>query len=991
MAAVAAEPGAAVVPTTTTTTETDDEGQLEPGPVGSLHSGADPETDVMPDYRPAVELLVSGPEDGDVVAEECGHVRPEREAAAGKEENNVVTTDDDELLSKYAASLSGGGERLILDRFPPAAAEPELELGCTVYRPLAVFLHSIPAHAPVTEAGLSLAEPAEPEPEPTTNITADEYYQNQAEPRITRPADIGYTSLIKPDLRPEPAAHRDGDVVPENQEHAAVGTAAMDLDPGTDYSNNSNFSSSSLRTQQNSVVTVEPPVTNQPGSMHDVSPSPCCSPKHRLAEPPDFKQEKTDSEPTSEPCSAGSKPPAPCHDAADPASVEQLTPGSEVRVSLDHIIDDALVVSFRVGEKVFSGVLMDLSKRFGPYGIPITVFPKRDYKDRPQPSMQLHPPAQQQDVDEALDQANRQTPQDIVSTHPPKEQILQGEETQEAPPPPPPPPPLPPPHPWSSKPPPLFQEGAPYPPPLFIRDTYNQALPQPLPRKIKRPKRRYRCEEPTSIMNAIKLRPRQVLCDKCKGVVSTGAPREARRGPLAGSEPRGGEETSRRRRPAEGGPSSVVGKRLRSEAPREEKGGRASGLRVSTSSSSSSGRVLRAVSSSSSSSSSSRVRLKLSSKQKVLAAKGSAVECSKARQVLNKLSRTSQQGVRPAHSAPPPPQPPPHHRRQPRDGHAPPNPHQNQTPPPAGPKTMTRAAALQVASQNQKVHFTRRLQHLSTAAVVGSSPPAAPLPPRLRLKPQRYRTDDSQASSSSSSSSSPPKQQPGPSARTAPPKPTLSSAHSPAPALPPAQAPPPHSALAPDVPACPPMPSSSSGVASVAMPPSLAPPPRAQQEGLEDRGKEEEEGGGGGGGEAKRRRKSSSSSSCSSSSSSKPSMFSKSVSKCSGPDGRTVCVGDIVWAKIYGFPWWPARVLAITVARRDDTGLAVRQEARVSWFGSPTTSFLPLAQLAPFLESFQSRFDRKRKGPYRRAITEAARAAKQLTPEVRALLTQFET
>uniref|UniRef100_A0A3Q3FVL2 PWWP domain-containing protein n=1 Tax=Labrus bergylta TaxID=56723 RepID=A0A3Q3FVL2_9LABR len=115
------------------------------------------------------------------------------------------------------------------------------------------------------------------------------------------------------------------------------------------------------------------------------------------------------------------------------------------------------------------------------------------------------------------------------------------------------------------------------------------------------------------------------------------------------------------------------------------------------------------------------------------------------------------------------------------------------------------------------------------------------------------------------------------------------------------------------------------------------------------------------------------------------------VSKCSLPDGRTVCVGDIVWAKIYGFPWWPARILGITVARRGDTGLAVRQEARVSWFGSPTTSFLPLGQLSPFLESFQSRFDRKRKGPYRRAIAEAASAAKQLTPEVRALLTQFET
>uniref|UniRef100_A0A6G1S1M4 PWWP domain containing 2A n=2 Tax=Neoaves TaxID=3078114 RepID=A0A6G1S1M4_9GRUI len=119
-------------------------------------------------------------------------------------------------------------------------------------------------------------------------------------------------------------------------------------------------------------------------------------------------------------------------------------------------------------------------------------------------------------------------------------------------------------------------------------------------------------------------------------------------------------------------------------------------------------------------------------------------------------------------------------------------------------------------------------------------------------------------------------------------------------------------------------------------------------------------------------------------------VFSKNVSKCVTPDGRTVCVGDIVWAKIYGFPWWPARILTITVSRKDN-GLLVRQEARISWFGSTTTSFLALAQLSPFLESFQLRFNKKRKGLYRKAVTEAAKAAKQLTPEVRALLTQFET
>uniref|UniRef100_A0A8C4J6D2 PWWP domain-containing protein n=1 Tax=Dromaius novaehollandiae TaxID=8790 RepID=A0A8C4J6D2_DRONO len=78
-------------------------------------------------------------------------------------------------------------------------------------------------------------------------------------------------------------------------------------------------------------------------------------------------------------------------------------------------------------------------------------------------------------------------------------------------------------------------------------------------------------------------------------------------------------------------------------------------------------------------------------------------------------------------------------------------------------------------------------------------------------------------------------------------------------------------------------------------------------------------------------------------------------------------VGDIVWAKIYGFPWWPARILTITVSRKDN-GLLVRQEATISWFGSPTTSFLALSQLSPFLENFQLRFNKKRKGLYRKRI-----------------------
>ncbi|KAK5931533.1 hypothetical protein CesoFtcFv8_000193 [Champsocephalus esox] len=67
-----------------------------------------------------------------------------------------------------------------------------------------------------------------------------------------------------------------------------------------------------------------------------------------------------------EPHSAGLSPADLIVAGLSPADLSpaDLSPGSEVRVSLDHVIDDALVVSFRRGEQVFSGVLMDVSRRY---------------------------------------------------------------------------------------------------------------------------------------------------------------------------------------------------------------------------------------------------------------------------------------------------------------------------------------------------------------------------------------------------------------------------------------------------------------------------------------------------------------------------------------------------------------------------------------------------------------------------------------------------
>ncbi|XP_061259881.1 PWWP domain-containing protein 2B isoform X1 [Bos javanicus] len=119
-------------------------------------------------------------------------------------------------------------------------------------------------------------------------------------------------------------------------------------------------------------------------------------------------------------------------------------------------------------------------------------------------------------------------------------------------------------------------------------------------------------------------------------------------------------------------------------------------------------------------------------------------------------------------------------------------------------------------------------------------------------------------------------------------------------------------------------------------------------------------------------------------------LHTQSVSKCVTEDGRTVAVGDIVWGKVHGFPWWPARVLDISLSQKED-GEPSWQEAKVSWFGSPTTSFLSTSKLSPFSEFFKLRFNRKKKGMYRKAITEAANAAQHVAPEIRELLTQFET
>ncbi|XP_045854907.1 PWWP domain-containing protein 2A isoform X8 [Meles meles] len=562
-------------------------------------------------------------------------------------------------------------------------------------------------------------------------------------------------------------------------------------------------------------------------------------------------------------------------------------------------------------------------KRFGPHGIPVTVFPKREYKEKPE-AMQLQSNTFQEGT-EVKREVNGAVPDDPSPISPPEPGLAESL--------------------WTSKPPPLFHEGAPYPPPLFIRDTYNQSIPQPPPRKIKRPKRKMYREEPTSIMNAIKLRPRQVLCDKCKTSV-VAEKKEIRKGSSA-SDSSKYEDKKRRNESV-----TTVNKKLKTDHKVDGKNQNESQKRNAVVKVSniahSRGRVVKVSAQANSS------KAQLSTK-KVLQSKN--MDHAKAREVL-KIAKEKAQ------------------------------------------KKQSETSTSKNA--HSKVHFTRRYQ----------SPSSGSLPPRVRLKPQRYRNEENDSSLKTglekmrSGKMAPKPQSRCTSTRSAGEAPSENQSPSKGPEEASSEVQDTNEVLVPGEQDEPQtlgkkgsksnlsvymtlnQKKSDSSSASVCSIDSTDDLKSSNSECSSSESFDFPPG--------SMHAPSTSSTSSSSkeekklSNSLKMKVFSKNVSKCVTPDGRTICVGDIVWAKIYGFPWWPARILTITVSRKDN-GLLVRQEARISWFGSPTTSFLALSQLSPFLENFQSRFNKKRKGLYRKAITEAAKAAKQLTPEVRALLTQFET
>nr|XP_023680528.1 PWWP domain-containing protein 2A-like [Paramormyrops kingsleyae] len=639
MAAVAAEPRAAGAPSAV-----GDGSELEPEPAAQSIEAEAGRAEECTSVTGAAALA----EDGDA-ARECParsekRDRPDSEAAGkarttlpghagtghpGESDSEASPTchgatepgrDGGNLIAEFLPSAKAPSELSPVE--PRSCSQPTFRAGAELP---AVSLHSHPAHPPVMETG-----PAEtvtvgsvlPEPDATEPGVIEREGAATGPWLETGPG----LRLLQDAAPPQPQDRSDSQLVVEETDNLGSTEAETDI--------------------------IAEPTERCPAY-------PCDTPAGRDCAASGPADAHLPSRTPDEPAECDVKPAVPCA-----ASITQLIPGSEVRVSLDHIIDDALVVSFQLGEKLFSGVLMDLSKRFGPYGIPVTVFPKREHRDKSE-SMQLRNESFQPETEKSEDQDSSASPKE------PDQSPALSDPTPSL---------------WTSKPPPLFQEGVPYPPPLFIRDTYNQSIPQPPPRKIKRPKRRLYREEPTSIMNAIKLRPRQVLCDKCKGAV-VGDKRELRRGP--GADYRG-EDAKRRKN------EGPLIKRPRSED--RGRGTDGSKRHAPAVGQAKTGKVVKAVTTTAAANNS---RVQLSTK-KVLQSKN--VDHSKAREVL-KMAKAQRR------------------QRDTAGGDA-------------AAKT-TRASSLRDA--HQKVHFTRRVHQVSGAG--GGGPRRTnPLPPRIRIKPQSTAT-----------------------------------------------------------------------------------------------------------------------------------------------------------------------------------------------------------------------------------------------------------
>ncbi|XP_032824092.1 PWWP domain-containing protein 2A-like isoform X2 [Petromyzon marinus] len=576
--------------------------------------------------------------------------------------------------------------------------------------------------------------------------------------------------------------------------------------------------------------------------------------------------------------------------------------GSELVVRVEEASGGVLLVSLSVGERDFSGVLMDVSGRTGLRGMPVSVFPKREPHNAY--------PGEQENLHAQLD------------LKPPPLQLLHPENNGKV----------------APAPPvvktecenggaffPLYSKGAPYPPPLLIRHTYNQCVPQPPPRTIKRAKRGAGGSrdgsgaEPESTEG---LRPRRVLCERCQRVVSrdgagAGATVPSLRFPGDGGgrkrradgspcDRRDGSPEAGGGRPSASSQGCVLG-----VPPRQTVFGRSRALRVPA-------RVGHAARA-------------LGSRRCLPADK---LEQARARDALRQSKGKGKRRTR-RHCA------------------------------------ESRAGTRTLRPDGARENGCRADTDSDGASVVSSQGSAARA--GVRTAPHRAVRDhhvkscckqeeEAAATAQLGDSASGASSSGSPTSRS-----STSTAHG--------------ACVGPEVvmAASPAASPGASPAPSPAMPPGTAAPAAVPATcGVDANGPD-----GGSwpvrhGGRRRRARAAR--------------VHKKSVTRCVTPQGKVVCVGDIVWAKLHGCPWWPAQVRSVSVSVQEESGLVLSQEAKMAWFGSTTTSFLPLSQAVPFMENFEARYSRRKKSNgYRRAVSEAAEASRRLTPEVRKLLTQFET
>ncbi|XP_066477703.1 PWWP domain-containing protein 2B isoform X1 [Tiliqua scincoides] len=591
------------------------------------------------------------------------------------------------------------------------------------------------------------------------------------------------------------------------------------------------------------------------------------------------------------------------------ADAKEPQVGSWLPVLVEQMVNDTLVVTLSCGERRFTGILLDCTKKSGLFCVPPASIPKTD-----EPSNHTCTNRMSEDQEPVQVETERWSPDEKSSKANGKEKI---------------PPLLPPPLSGNAPPYPPYFEGAPFPPPLWLRHTYNQWVPQPPPRTIKRTKRRLsRNRDPGRlIMSTIRLRPRRVLCEKCKNTLN---PEEGSKAGLNTKTKRKlSIEDKEQKRHSE---SDCVEKRSKREKREEEKFSRellrrTPVIKISYSTPQGKGEVVKIPS-----------RVHGSGKpfcsQRLLQNGGEDQEEARDSEQYPEtkcfMDRSSSghfasipklKLTRPVHSSTD--VPPPKIRLKPhrinegdgvsiykaelidemnvlpgsRDSHA-------ATDFYADESAERSLAEMSSGSSCEDDYFKRFSQgkdgHDNLAFLMNYRKRKAD------SSSLSVCSNDSLDESKSSSSE----------------------------------------VTSPEM--CDFLPGDDASVSSSSKDERKIVPPLTVR------------------------------------------LNTQSVSKCVTEDGRTISVGDVVWGKIHGFPWWPARVLDISLSQKEN-GDPSWQEAKVSWFGSPTTSFLSLSKLFPFSEYFKLRFNRKKKGMYRKAITEAAKAVEHLTPEIKDLLTQFET